>query len=334
MPVSRRPKIPPEYSDETELFNTARGMILQGCFAQACRILYEYHSPLRQPLPMLFYRFIGDIAFYGGLSDITEGELDLIICNLHNADYYLSSCGKRQLHELFNSLYKAFMLLADLPVEHYSSQIFKNPYKRHGTVYGTKTVAAYTRTRAWLRRAAALGALAERFEKLHNDSTYGENYREMSASLWNAALIYRKPVKHSELNEYIMPLQKITEYLDITIPENRIKRQIRAKLKDPNAGVNPSYQQKKRNRLLAHVPTTIYCLAILGFTAVLSICFKCSIIDALINKAADFLDRHYQTMTVIATVSIIAGAIVYKAIKFYYEFWPVIKRSSNNLKNK
>lgn len=67
-----------DHTSEAEALSATHELISKGDCVTACQMLYELPSPYQNPLPLLVYRLIADIAYYGGLCEKTVGELKII----------------------------------------------------------------------------------------------------------------------------------------------------------------------------------------------------------------------------------------------------------------
>ena len=304
-------------SDEEELFRSAGELIRQKNSAQACIMLYEYPSPLRHPLTMLFYRLIGDIAYYGGISGTTAGELSLLAYNIRNCDYYLPQNDPRQLYEVLTSAYEALMLLNELHIEYYSYHFITLTRR-----YGPCKQVYKTRTDAWIRRAAAVGSLAQRLESLQNDALYGEKYREMSAALWAACSEYHIVSEHNDIIQYTSIINTLSNYFIVARPENRLRRQISAKLQDSGAAVDLDYRPVTRNKITILFLTALFCLFLFSAVIVLSLCIGNNLAGRIFDAACEWFwglcGKNYRLINSGSFIVIVVGSVVYTFAFIFY----------------
>lgn len=224
-----------------------------------------------------------------GLRQLTLPDVRRLAQDVKKLGPCLDKCDQQQAYAVYQRLCKTIMCFADLPVDYEGSSMGAVDCKWTGK----HTYTRKYRIETWIYRALVIGTFARQLEQRQQDSLHGDDYRKMASSLWIACSAYDSSSLcsadiHADLTQWL--IDRIIDRKIIGKAENKLRRQIQAKLQDPSAHVDLSYQSRDRNAVQTQMTVTTFLTILLVGGTIVWLNDRGILRDIISRKGLSFYD--------------------------------------------
>lgn len=232
---------------------------------------------------------VKDLEKHNGLRQLTLPDVRRLARDVKELGPCLDKCDQQQAYAVYQRLCKTIMCFADLPVDYEGSSMGAVDCKWTGK----HTYTRKYRIETWIYRALVIGTFARQLEQRQQDSLHGDDYRKMASSLWIACSAYDSSSLcsadiHADLTQWL--IDRIIDRKIIGKAENKLRRQIQAKLQDPSAHVDLSYQSRDRNAVQTQMTVTTFLTILLVGGTIVWLNDRGILRDIISRKGLSFYD--------------------------------------------